>query len=158
MSGIGEWCFMAAELLKSKFRCFNDFNSSEMDAIMEFCADVHFRANEILWTEGLEENYAAFILEGKIGIKKQTEFGGKPVVVGIYTAGSVVGELCLLTDRPRTVSAFALETTRVIALHNNRFEELIQKYPLIGLRLLRHIFLCTSQRLTKSYERITSMF
>lgn len=149
---------MSAELLKNTFRCFRDFDSSEMDSIMEFCEDVTVPAEEILWTEGSEENYAAFLLEGKIGIRKQTEFGGRPVVVGIYEAGSVVGELCLLTDRPRTVSAFALETTRMVVLHNNRFEEMIQTHPLIGLRLLRHIFLCTSQRLTKSYERIASMF
>jgi len=29
---------------------------------------------------------------------------------------------------------------------------------MLGLSLLRHIFLATSKRLTKSYERIASMF
>jgi len=149
---------VTAELLKSNFKCFRDFESSEMDSILEFCEDVTIPSGEILWTEGSGENYAAFLLEGKIGIKKQTGFGGKHVVVGIYTAGSVVGELCLLTDKPRAVSAVALDPTRMVVLHNNKFEEMIESHPLLGLRLLRHIFLSTSQRLTKSYERIASIF
>lgn len=32
------------------------------------------------------------------------------------------------------------------------------QHPLLGLRLLQHIFIATSARLTKSYERIASMF
>ena len=149
---------MLAELLKSKFNCFRDYEASEIVSLLEFCEHVSIPSSEVLWTEGSEDNYAAFILQGNIGIKKQTEFGGKAVVVGIYTGGSVVGELCLLTDRPRTVSAIALEPTEMVILHNHKFEEMIQNHPLIGLRLLKYIFLSTTQRLTKSYERIASIF
>jgi CRP/FNR family transcriptional regulator, cyclic AMP receptor protein len=149
---------MLAELLKSKFKCFRDYEASEVDSFLAFCEHVAIPSSEVLWTEGSGDNYAAFILDGNIGIKKKTEFDGKDVVVGIYTAGSVVGELCLLTDRPRTVTALALEPTDMVVLHNHKFEEMIQNHPLIGLRLLRYIFLSTSQRLTKSYERIASIF
>jgi len=149
---------MSAELLKSKFKCFHDFDAFDMNSLLKFCEQVTIPESETLWAEGSVDNYAAFILEGKIGIKKQIEYGGKHVVVGIYTAGSVVGELCLLTEKPRTVSAITLDSTEMVVLHNHKFEEMIQDHPLIGLRLLKYIFLSTSQRLTKSYERIVSMF
>jgi CRP-like cAMP-binding protein len=149
---------MPAEALRSKFECFRSFAPSELDDILKFCERVSAPAGETLWTEGYGENYAAFILDGKLGIKKETEFGGKNVVIGVYTAGSVVGELCLLTDQPRTVSAEVIEPVDMVVLHSRRFEEMIEQHPLIGLRLLKHIFLSTSKRLTKSYERIASMF
>jgi len=149
---------MPAERLKNLFSCFRDFDAAEMGSILEFCEQLSVPAGEVLWSEGFGENYAAFILKGRVGIRKQTDFDGRHVVVGIYTPGSVVGELCLLTDKPRSVSAAAMEPTELVVLHNHRFEALIEHHPLLGLRLLRHIFLSTSQRLTKSYERIASMF
>lgn len=149
---------MPAELLRTNFECFRDFQGPEMSEILSFCERVRAPAGEVLWTEGYGENYAAFILDGKLGIKKQTEFSGRHVVIGVYAAGSVVGELCLLTDKPRAVSAEVLEPIDMIVLHSHKFEGLIENHPLLGLRLLRHIFLSTSKRLTKSYERIASMF
>ncbi|MEJ2470457.1 MAG: cyclic nucleotide-binding domain-containing protein [Desulfuromonadales bacterium] len=149
---------MPADLLREKFACFGGFDDAEMGNILTFCDRVKVPAGTALWVEGYGENYAGFLLEGKIGIKKQTEFGGKHVVIGVYTAGSVIGELCLLTDKPRAVAADVLESVDMVVLHSHKFEEMIEQHPLLGLRLLRHIFLSTSKRLTKSYERIASMF
>lgn len=149
---------MPAQLLRERFECFRSFEPSEMHKILTFCERVFVPAGESLWEEGYGENYAAFILGGKIGVKKQTDFGDKHVMIGVYTAGSVVGELCLLTDKPRTVAADVLEPVDMVVLHSHKFESLIEDNPLIGLRLLRHIFLSTSKRLTKSYERIASVF
>jgi CRP/FNR family cyclic AMP-dependent transcriptional regulator len=149
---------MPADLLRKKFECFRAFEPSEMDDILKFCERLIVPAEKELWAEGYGENYAAFILDGKIAVKKTTDFGGRNVIVGIYTAGSVVGELCLLTDKPRTVSANVLEQVDMVVLHNHKFEALIEQHPLLGLRLLKHIFLSISKRLTKSYERIASVF
>ncbi len=149
---------MPAELLRSRFECFQDFQMPELMDILSFCERVSVPAGEVLWTEGYSENYAAFILDGKLGIKKETEFSGKNVVIGVYTAGAVVGELCLLTDKPRSVSAEVIEPVDMVVLHSHKFEELIEQHPKVGLRLLKHIFLSTSKRLSKSYERIASIF
>lgn len=149
---------MPAEALCRNFECFQGFEPPELDNILKFCEQVTVPAGETLWTEGYGENYAAFILDGKLGIKKETEFSGKNIVIGVYTAGSVVGELCLLTDKPRTVTAEVIEPVDMVILHSHKFEEMIEQHPLVGLRLLKHIFLSTSKRLTKSYERIASIF
>ena len=80
------------------------------------------------------------------------------MIVGVYTPGSVVGELCLLTDNPRSVTAEVIEPADLVILHSQKFEEMILQFPLVGLSLLKHIFIATSKRLTKSYERIASIF
>lgn len=55
---------------------------------------------DILWEEGDTENYAAFVVSGKVGIKKKTEFEGRYMIVSTFSRGTVVGELCLFYDRP----------------------------------------------------------
>ncbi len=125
---------------------------------MEFCTHHKATAGEIIWNEGDDDNQAAFILKGKLGIKKMTEFSNRHIIVGTYSAGSVVGELCLLTDNKRAVTAEAITDVELLLLSNDRFEQLIKAYPELGLKLLRSLFKMTSKRLTKSYERIASIF
>lgn len=148
---------MSVELLQEKFFCFRQFHSTEIETFLPYCEWLSAPVGKTLWSEGYGENYAAFILKGKIGIKKQTDFNGS-VVIGIYTAGSAIGELCLLTNKPRTVSAEVLEAAEMMVLHSYKLEEMIEDHPKMGLRLLREIFLRTSNRLTKSYERMASIF
>jgi len=149
---------MQADVMRDKFQFFQVLQCPDVENFLKFCERVRVPAGETLWKEGDCDNYAAFILDGKLGIKKKTEFGGKHVIVGVYAPGSVVGELCLLTDNPRSVSAEVIEPADLVILHSQKFEEMIMQFPLIGLSLLKHIFITTSKRLTKSYERIASIF
>ncbi|WP_305044250.1 Crp/Fnr family transcriptional regulator [Geoalkalibacter sp.] len=149
---------MTTTAVQERFRFFAKLSEMEVQDFLRFCEERDVPQGGLLWAEGDRENYAAFILSGRLGIKKKTEFGDKHVVVGTYDPGSVVGEFCLLTCNPRAVSALSLEPSRVLVLHNHKFEELVTQHPRLGLNLLRHLFMATSARLTKSYERIASIF
>ena len=149
---------MSVETIREKFQFFQTLSLQECEDFLKFCEPTRVDAGKMLWEEGDEDNFAAFILNGKLGIKKRTEFGGRHVIVGVYAPGSVVGELCLLTQNPRSVTAEVIEATDALVLHSENFENMLREFPMLGLSLLRHIFLATSKRLTKSYERIASMF
>ncbi len=149
---------MPVESIREQFQFFQTLSPQDCENFLQFCERSQVEAGKNLWEEGDTDNFAAFILNGKLGIKKQTEFGGRHVIVGVYTPGSVVGELCLLTQNPRSVTAEVIEPSEMLLLHSQNFEEMLQHFPMLGLALLRHIFIATSKRLTKSYERIASMF
>jgi CRP-like cAMP-binding protein len=149
---------MPIDTIRQQFQFFQTLSVEECENFLTYCERTPAEAGKILWEEGDTDNFAAFILNGKLGIKKRTEFGGRHVIVGVYTPGSVVGELCLLTSNPRSVTAEVLEPSEVLLLHSQNFEKMLLQFPLLGLSLLRHIFIATSKRLTKSYERIASMF
>ncbi|MDY0267633.1 Crp/Fnr family transcriptional regulator [Trichloromonas sp.] len=144
--------------LRRLFPFFNNLENEEIERFLSCCRRVRAEAGTVLWQEGETDNFTAFILSGKLGIKKRTEFGGGQVVVGLYGPGSIAGELCLLTRNPRTVSAELIETADLLLLHSGKFEEMLCHYPQLGLALLRHMFLTTARRLSKSYERIASIF
>ncbi|TRO83107.1 Crp/Fnr family transcriptional regulator [Desulfuromonas acetexigens] len=144
--------------LRNRFPFFQSLQTDEVEQFLSYCRRLRAEAGTNLWQEGDADNFAAFILDGKLGIKKRTEFGGSQVIVGLYAPGSVVGELCLLTSNPRSVTAEVIETADLLLLHSQNFEEMLGNHSQLGIALLRHIFVTTARRLTKSYERIASVF
>ena len=145
-------------LTQDKFRFFRNMPREEISTLLRFCTHHRAVAGEELWHEGDQDNQVAFILDGRLGIKKRTEFSDRHIIVGTYGAGSVVGELCLLTDNVRAVSAEAITDVELLFLSNEDFEALLHDNPTLGLKLLKGLFKMTSKRLSKSYERIASIF
>jgi CRP-like cAMP-binding protein len=143
--------------LQQEFKFFKTLNNKEVADFLQFCDFTTGSAGESLWKEGDSDNYAAFIISGKLGIKKKTEFD-KYMIVGTFARGTVAGELCLLTDRKRSVTAVVLDDIEIVRLSSEDFKKLISEYPMLGLKLLRDIFLVISNRLNRSTARIASIF
>jgi CRP-like cAMP-binding protein len=144
--------------LKEKFNFFNTLTDDDLSTFLGFCDSKQIDEGDILWKEGDEHHYAAFIVSGKVGIKKMTEFEGKHMIVGTFGSGTVLGELCLLTSKPRSVTAVVLESVDSIILSSDNFELMLTEHTKLGLKLLKYIFVITSERLTRSTDRIAKIF
>lgn len=140
------------------FRFFNALSEEEVSVFLGFCESRMIDIGQTLWKEGDSDNYSAFVISGKVGIKKKTEFEGKYMIVGTFARGTVIGELCLLTDHVRSVTAVVLETAEIVILTSKNFEKLITERPLLGLKLLKHIFMAISNRLSRSTDRMARIF
>jgi len=116
------------------------------------------RAGEVLWREGDPCDYVGFIISGRLEISKETEFPGRQVILGVYSKGTVVGELCVLDLQPRAVTAVALEDSVLGVLPQERFAALLDDHPRVGIRLLKGMLLRVSIRLRKSFDRLTDLF
>lgn len=149
---------MLSDKMKKEFRFFKSLSDDELLAFLSFCENRQVPAGETLWREGDDENYAAFIVSGQLGIKKKTEFAGKYMIVGTFGKGTVIGELCLLTDNLRSVTAEIIESADLVVLTSENFKRFLTNHPMLGLKLLKHIFIITSKRLNKSYDRIACLF
>ena len=145
-------------LLKKRLRFFHFLDEDDLAAVADYFSCRQFRAGETLWQEGDDGDYEAFIVEGRVEVKKETEFPGKQVVVGVYSAGTIVGELCVVDQRPRAVTAVALEDTAILTLSCSQLEKLLEQNPAVGIRLLKGILLAVSTRLRKSFERLAAIF
>ena len=144
--------------MRDVFKFFSALTDDEIQAFLGFCDSRQVGSGEMLWNEGDSDNYAVFVISGKLGIKKKTEFEGKYMIVGTFARGTVVGELCLLTDHARSVTAEVLEPVDIVVLTSKNFEMLMTDQPLLGLKLLKHIFLVISKRLNRSTDRIARIF
>jgi len=137
---------------------FHFLRHKDIRTLSDFLGCRQVPAGEVLWKQGDACEYLAFIASGRVEVSKSTEFPGKNVIVGIYGAGSIVGELCLLKDQPRAVNVAALEATDLLILSKENFEQLMEQHPDVGARLLKGMLLTVSTRLDKAFERLTAVF
>ena len=136
--------------------CYMDSDNAKILSGYFECRNV--KAGETLWKEGDSCDYVAFITSGRLEVKKETEFEGKRVIVGIYAKGAFVGELCILDGSPRALTAVAQEDLSLVVITQKSFNELVNKYPELGVQLLKGMLLSVSKRLRKSFGRLAAIF
>lgn len=126
--------------------------------LLDYLSCATAKAGDRLWNEGDDCGDLAFIVSGKLEIRKQTEFAGKDVIVGVYGPGSIVGELCVLQGVPRSVGVVALSDCELLLLSAENFEILAAEAPDLAIRLLKGMLLTVSTRLSKAFERLAAVF
>ncbi|NIO17240.1 MAG: cyclic nucleotide-binding domain-containing protein [Deltaproteobacteria bacterium] len=144
--------------MKKELSLFPYFKEEDLADLPCFFDLVKVRAGETVCGEGDFCDYLAFIVSGRLEISKQTEFPGKNVVIGVYSRGTVMGELCLLDNHPRAVTAVALEDSTLVTLSRDNFNLMLEAFPESGVKFLKGLLLAVSIRLRKSYDRLASIF
>lgn len=144
--------------MKRELASFSFLEPEDLPVLAPYFECRQVAAGEILWEEGGACDYLVFIIDGRLEIKKETEFKGKQVIVGVYGRGNVAGELCLLDGSPRAVTVAALEDASLLLITRDRFEALLQEHPILGVKLLKGMLLAVSVRLRKSFDRLAAIF
>ncbi len=144
--------------IKQAQSLFQFFEERELNDIPRYFEMRRVSAGETIWHEGDSCDYMTFIVSGHLEVKKDTEFRDRQITLGIYGAGSIAGELCMLDQQPRVVTATAIEDVTIIVLSRPDFEQLLEDHPVLGIKLLKGMLLSTSTRLRKSFDRLVSIF
>jgi len=145
-------------LLEKYLPLFRGMNEEQAAQLKAYFSLRTVAASAELWHEGEPGEYLAFVLSGCMQLKKDTEFGGKQVVVGVFSAGAVIGELSFSRNDVRVVTAAALEDCQLAILSRERFDALVRDYPALGVKLLESVLQAACKRLEMSYERLASIF
>ena len=85
------------------------------------------RAGEVLLAEGDEGKDVYIIRRGSMIVEKA--IGGKPVFLSYLPAGSYVGEMALIEDKPRSATVRAAIRSEVIRLPGEAFAALLAARP-----------------------------
>jgi len=140
--------------LKGAKSAFNFLNDEDIKNLSAFFESKHIPEGETLWKEEDPFDYIAFIVSGRVEIKKETEYKGKNLIVGIYSKGA----LCILDDSLKKVTAVALEDVSLAIITQQNLDKLIATNPGLGAKLLKGMLLTVSDRLRKSFDRLTVFF
>ena len=136
---------------KSAFHSMSDEDIGNLSAFFEI---KKITAGDILWKKEDPYDYIAFVVSGKVGINKETEFKGKELVVGIYSKGA----LCILDDSVRKVTAEAMEDVTLAIITQENLDKLIDTNPRLGAKLLEGMLHTVSSRLRQSFDRLAVFF
>ena len=139
---------------KGEKSVFNFLSDEDIKKLSAFFESKHIPEGEALWKAEDPFDYIAFIVSGRVEIKKETEFGGMNVIMGIYGKGA----LCILDDSIKKVTAVALEDVSLAIITQENLDKLIATNPGLGAKLLKGMLLIVSDRLRKSFDRLTVFF
>ena len=145
-------------VMREDLSAFTFLSQDDLKKASAFFQCKSFSSGEILWEEGDPCGYVAFIVSGRVQVKKKTKLKGNKVILGIYSKGAYVGVLCILDGSPRAVTAEAIEDSSVVVISRENFDNLSMKHPDISNALMKGMLMGVSKRLKNSFNRLVAVF
>ncbi|HYB11540.1 MAG TPA: cyclic nucleotide-binding domain-containing protein [Alphaproteobacteria bacterium] len=97
----------------------------------------HFAPGEIIYREGDKSDFAFFIKRGRVEILKNEAGGVRQVTV--MGEGEIFGEMGVVLDQPRSVTARALDDVSVRAVSRSSFLQAVGQQPDMARSALRSL-------------------
>jgi CRP-like cAMP-binding protein len=144
--------------MKKELGFFSFLSEEDLEEVSPFFNCRMVLSGNNVWTSGDPSDYVAFIVSGRVQIKVNTEFPGKQVVVGVFSRGAAIGVSCTVSQRTRNTTAQAMEDTGLLLITHENFNQLIDRHPQLGVKLMQGMLLSESNRLQKAYMRLASIF
>lgn len=121
--------------LKS-FGLFKDFSSDELKELAESLQERAYPPFGIIVKEGAVGNEMFLIRHGRVDVKKREASIGIDLTVATMESGDCFGEMSLLTDRPRSATVQAGESSaELMVLQKKDFIRLLHRHPLMSISL-----------------------
>lgn len=129
----------------------------ERQQLLQYISGREFPPETVLLLERERADCMAFVVSGKLSVKKQTNFPGKQVLVAILESGSLVGELSVLEKANRAATVDVLEACRLLVLSSDDFNRLLDERPKLGIKILRRILHVVGVRVKKADDRLARL-
>jgi PPM family protein phosphatase len=109
---------------------FRHLDMGELCKVLNVVRMQQCEPGEVVLREGEPGDALYAILEGKFVVTRASQ----PITW--LEAGSHFGEMALFNNRPRSATVEAIERSRLLVMDRVRFNELVRKEPLLGVKLL----------------------
>ena len=144
--------------IKDELIIFHLLDKEDLEQILAFFEILNCPAGTTIFSEGDEGDFVCFITGGKFEVKKQTEFKGKQIIIALLGKGSIVGEMSLLDQYPRSATVVAREDSQMVILRRDAMESISLKYPHIGVKIYKGLNRILSLRLRQTVDRLVGIF
>ncbi len=134
---------------------FSDLPSEHLSALAHALERRTFSKGQLIVRQGEPGKSLYVIISGQVRIYTISP-DGHEVGVTIFDEGDFFGEIALLLNTPRIANVEAMQTTQVLVLHQQAFQQHLLSDPVTALRITEAIV----ERLrhtTESMEEMTSL-
>ncbi|RME65278.1 MAG: hypothetical protein D6778_06600 [Nitrospirae bacterium] len=111
----------------TKLSIFSQLSSEEIGEMIKRAEKRHYKKGEYIIMEG-DVGESLFVIE-KGRVKVITTIAGKTIELAELGEGDIVGEVAILTDRPRTASVIALEETECFEMGRDLIMDILERHP-----------------------------
>ena len=140
---------MYEDVLK-KVDLFANLDKKELQTIGSTCQERKYPAGTTLVSQGDTGVGLYVITSGKVRITQATHPDRAEEELGTQGAGTVLGEMALLDDLPRSATITAIEDTTALLLPVWDFRSALHSHPDIAIKLLAVL----SRRLRNAERRV----
>lgn len=128
---------------------FQGLEEGELSKIASLCRVVTFAPGETILQAGEQGKVMYMVMEGDIDIYA----ADSNQLIGQIQQGDVLGEISMVTQQPYGATAIAYTNVKLAALKHQDFEHLIDRYPRVGMKIMRNIAISLGQKLSDQYRR-----
>lgn len=124
--------------LSQEIPFFREFELKLLQQTIRHISTRQHPANQVILLEHDWGGSVYFILSGWIKIRTHN-LDGKEVTLNIIGKGEIIGEMAAIEEAPRSTDAITLTPAEVCSIPAAEFYNLLQTYPLAGIRLAQLI-------------------
>ena len=122
-------------------------SSEHADLMVRHCQRLEVEAGQTIARQGAPSDSMHFVLEGRVGII--VELGeGRTVRVRSLGRHTTIGEMGLITGRPRSAGIQAEIASVLYELHVDDYHRIKQQHPALGQALLSYVIAVMAERLS----------
>ncbi len=109
---------------------FAGLGSREIERLGQLADEVDVPAGHVLMRQGDRGNEMFVLVSGKVSVEREGR------ALGERGAGSVLGEIALLAEMPRTATVIAIEPSRLFVVGHREFHSLMDQMPSVRTSVL----------------------
>lgn len=131
---------------------FSALDEEELHHLSELVAERHFTQGEYVFWEGDAPKWFHIVVKGRVKVVKQSP-SGKEIIIAVFNAGEVFGEVAVFGGKPYPASAQAMEDTAVLSINREEFLSFLAQNPGIALKII----VVLGERLRSAHERLRDL-
>jgi len=136
---------------------FSGLPDEQLDHLLGSGERIYLEAGDILMAEGSLPDAFYVVLEGEVEILKRS--GNREVVIAVNGPCSILGEMSLIEDAPRTASVRAPQACKVLKISRETFHNLVYGNSSVAVALLRTVMrrLRETEGMLSQQEKLASL-
>ena len=135
---------------------FADLGSSDLELITKFMHVSRIDQGGTVFKEGDTGDYVCFVVEGSVEVLKKSDKGTQRRIADLG-AGSSIGEMAVIGKFRRSATVRSSSNATLLTLTRDRFNQICNDYPWIGVKILRAIAQLLSEHLKKTSENLSEL-
>lgn len=145
----------AADLLSSR-NAVLQLSADEALRVVAHMQLVNFPRGAMLLRQGDDSklDHLLLLLEGEVSVDTSAAALSGPLTISVLGPGSIIGEMALLDDAPRSANCVTLSPVQAAVLSRKALEGLIDQQPRVAAKLLLGLSARTAERLRALGEHL----
>lgn len=134
---------------------FDGVTAPELALAVNLMNIFNISAGETLFREGDSGDFMCFIVDGVLNVLRKNH-RKKEVYIASLHQGRCLGEFALIDESPRSATVIAQTDCVLVSLTRSDFELLLEKYPNIGIAILKGIARLLSLDLRQTSQQLAN--